>query len=153
MWVPAPLMFAQPHLLAMQVLSDSADTCLQQSYIPHETIRKLRLLVESSTGNLDFQCSLLAAKDLHYVAWVVKTNFMVTLWSVWEKEGVLELQRLTCCMYGGQSNFNQDSADMGSGDNVDIVPLRFNACLISSGVYFINLPLWACHCEHIQNPF
>ncbi len=84
LWVPATLVFVQSILLDMQVVSDSADTLhLQQRYSAHQTASKLSLLVE----HLDLLRSLLAAKHLHYVAWVVERNFKVTLWSVWEKEG------------------------------------------------------------------
>lgn len=47
---------------------------------------------------------------------------MIRLELVWEEveeEVVCNCRGFTRCVYGGHLNFNQDSADTGSRDNVD----------------------------------
>lgn len=101
--VPAPLMFTQPILSDMQVVSDSADTLhLQQRYSAHQTGSKQSLLVERSTGGfwthsavswLQNACTMLRG------LWREISRSLYDLFGAGLKGGgVLEMQVLACCV-------------------------------------------------------
>ena len=84
-----------------------------------QTKSKLSLLVERSTGGFWTRSAFSWLQNTCTMLRGLRREISRSLYDLFGRRRGFGLQGLTCCVYGGHPNLNQDSADIGSGDNVD----------------------------------